>query len=245
MRDRAFPSPTAARGHPPPTFCWKRDGRVLAVGNTSALALPRLTEAECGEYVCDVSNDRGTVATASVTVAIAEEAPTVTTQPTDAAVVLGATATFTATGPAVGTSSGWAGYWANRPTCCVAAAEGVPNPTYVWTHNDTAVPGATGSTLTVTDCGPQHVGHYTCVVSNSAGSRASRAATLELSPAPPVINRQPVSVSVKPGEPCAFTVEGAWGGGGLNPGRLSRAARESQPPRSQRPPTAGTSRVRR
>jgi Concanavalin A-like lectin/glucanases superfamily/Immunoglobulin domain len=85
--------------------------------------------------------------------------PTFTLQPQSTIVPPGATVTFTA-----------------------IAAGGLPL-SYQWQLNNVAIPGATSTSLTVTNVQPANVGNYTLVVTNAGGSATSDVAKLEL-PAP-------------------------------------------------------------
>jgi hypothetical protein len=61
------------------------------------------------------------------------------------------------------------------------AATGSPAPTYQWQLNGTAVPGATASTLVLTDILASQAGSYNVVATNSAGSATSKSATVVIS----------------------------------------------------------------
>ena len=112
-------------------------------------------------------------------------APSITLQPANQSVTAGQTATFT------------------------VAATGTAPLSYQWRKNGTAVAGATSSTYampstTSSDNGSQ----FSVVVSNTAGSVTSAAATLTVSAAPvaPSITKQPASQSVTAGQTATFTV---------------------------------------
>ena len=81
-------------------------------------------------------------------------APTVITQPLSQTVVAGANVTFT------------------------VVATGTLPFTYQWRKNGVNIPGATGSSLTLTGVLPGDGGDYSVVVTNSSGSDTSTAATL-------------------------------------------------------------------
>lgn len=81
-------------------------------------------------------------------------APTISAQPSHQTVTAGQTATFT------------------------VAATGDAPLSYQWKKDDTDIPGATASTLTITDADESDAGSYTCYVSNAAGNITSNAATL-------------------------------------------------------------------
>lgn len=60
--------------------------------------------------------------------------------------------------------------------------------TYQWRKNGTPITGATGATYTIPSVKVEDAGNYSVVVSNSAGSETSVAATLRVQTAPPAIN---------------------------------------------------------
>jgi len=102
-------------------------------------------------------------------------APAVTTQPTDASVSVGSSATFT------------------------AAASGTPAPTVQWQSSTDGttwanVSGATSASLTVSNTTAGQSGtKYRAVFTNTAGSATSAAATLTVSPAAPTAPSKPAA----------------------------------------------------
>jgi hypothetical protein len=70
----------------------------------------------------------------------------------------------------------------------VVAATGTGPLSYQWKRNGANIAGATNSTLTVSNVQSGSAGNYTVVVSNSAGSATSTAATLTLDTTPRLIN---------------------------------------------------------
>jgi len=112
-------------------------------------------------------------------------APNFTTQPQDATVVDGQTATFT-----VGVSG--------------------TSPALQWRKNGADVPGATSASyttaaLTLADSGA----HYSVVASNAKGSAISNDALLTVNPASPSITQEPAGLTVSEGLPATFTVVAA------------------------------------
>ncbi len=111
-------------------------------------------------------------------------APSITAQPSDQSVAVGATATFSVT------------------------ATGTAPLSYQWQKGTTAIAGATSASYTtgatsVADNGTQ----FTVVVSNAAGSITSNAATLTVNSAgAPVITQQPSNQTVIVGETATFSV---------------------------------------
>jgi DNA-binding beta-propeller fold protein YncE len=111
----------------------------------------------------------------------------ISTQPQDASVAVGQTATFS------------------------VAANGAGLLAYQWQRNGANVAGATAASyktpaLSLTDSGSQ----FAVTVSNPSGHLISAAATLTVSPAmvgaPPTITTQPTSLTLGPGSTATFTV---------------------------------------
>jgi hypothetical protein len=113
-------------------------------------------------------------------------APTITAQPQATTVTAGGSATFNVT------------------------ATGTPAPSYQWRKDGTALSGATANRLTLNNVQAGDAGAYSVVVTNSAGSVTSGAATLTVTPATPTfapaIVAQPISVNVVAGSSAALTV---------------------------------------
>ena len=111
-------------------------------------------------------------------------APSITTQPASLTVVVGQPAVFT------------------------VAASGSPAPTFQWRKNGIDLPGATSASYSVAATAAGDNGAlFSVVVSNSAGSVTSSAATLTVGPPPaPVIVTQPSDVSVVVGSTAVFSV---------------------------------------
>jgi hypothetical protein len=114
--------------------------------------------------------------------------PTITTQPTNQAVLEGATATFTA-----------------------GATGGLPL-SYQWQDNGTNltdggnISGSATTNLTISSVSTVDVGTYTVIVTNAAGTATSSNALLTITPSPPVIVMQPSNQGAVVGEMAAFTV---------------------------------------
>ncbi|HET8925075.1 MAG TPA: choice-of-anchor D domain-containing protein [Candidatus Acidoferrum sp.] len=119
------------------------------------------------------------------TVSATSTAPTITTQPVNQTVTAGQTATFT------------------------VVAGGTAPLSYQWQKNGVNISGATASSYTTpvtatTDSGST----FQAVVTNTAGTVTSSAATLTVNAAPvaPTITTQPVNQTVTAGQTATFTV---------------------------------------
>lgn len=145
-----------AAGTAPLAYQWRKDGVVLTGATSSTLVLGAVSLAQTGDYSVVVTNDAGTIASASarLDVTVVLQSPQITVPPRDTTVVAGATATFTVTAP--GATS------------------------YQWWHDGAPVSGATGSTLTVAAVQAPDCGGYSVVVTNPAGAATSASAILAL-----------------------------------------------------------------
>ena len=146
----------SASGNPAPTYQWRKDGAAVAGATGATLSLGSVQLTDAGSYTVVVSNSAGTVTSsaATLTVQAAAVAPSITTQPTSQVVTAGASVTFT------------------------VAASGSPPPTFQWRKNGANLAGATGAAFTIAAAATGDAGTYTVLVSNSAGSVVSAAATL-------------------------------------------------------------------
>ncbi|BET67442.1 hypothetical protein ASA1KI_23600 [Opitutales bacterium ASA1] len=85
---------------------------------------------------------------------------------------------------------------------------GVPTPTLQWTKDGVAIPGATGSSLSLLLVGAQQAGVYAVVATNSEGSATSTAATLVVQSVPeaPTILAQPAGAARLVGQSLSLSV---------------------------------------
>lgn len=90
--------------------------------------------------------------------------------------VLGGTAPFIATQPSDQVSLGGA------PVTFSVSANGTPNLVYQWRFNNTAIPGATASSLALSAPGSANNGMYSVLITNSYGSILSSNAVLAVVP---------------------------------------------------------------
>jgi hypothetical protein len=177
-----------AAGTNPLNYQWKKGGTVISGATSSSYTTPATTSSDNGAlFTVLVSNTAGSVTSsaATLTVNAAPVAPSITTQPASQTVTAGQTASFS------------------------VAATGTAPLSYQWQKNSVAISGAISSSYTApatttSDSGTQ----FTVVVSNTAGSVTSNAATLTVNAAPvaPSITTQPASQSVTAGQTVSFSV---------------------------------------
>src|SRR5262249_47964923 len=165
-----------ASGTAPLSYQWQKNGANIAGATSASYTTPATTTSDSGStFVVVVTNSAGTATSnvATLTVNPAPVAPTITTQPTNQSATAGQTATFTVT------------------------ATGTAPLSYQWQKNGANIAGATLSSYstaatTTSDSGST----FKVVVSNSAGSATSNAATLTVNPAPaPAIQVNPTSIN--------------------------------------------------
>jgi hypothetical protein len=127
-----------------------------------------------------VTNLVGSVTSAVATLTV-NVPPAITTEPQSQAVTVGQSASFSV----VATGTGPLGYQ--------------------WNLDGVAIPGATGSVLTLSSVQPADAGGYTVVVTNLVGSVTSAVATLTVN-VPPAITTEPQSQAVTVGQSASFSV---------------------------------------
>lgn len=184
-------APTVA-GVPAPALQWLSDGGPLvdgATGNGSTisgstsdtLTLGNAQIADSGSYSLIASNAAGRVTNAMTLVVSSTNVPPAITGLTDQTVVQGSDALFS------------------------GSASGLPVPDLQWRLNGADIPGATGTSLTVTNIQYAQDGDvYSLVASNVAGI-VTNSATLHVL-VPPSITVQPSDVAVTVGGTALFSV---------------------------------------
>lgn len=194
-----------AGGAPTPTLQWQTRSAnasgawtdiAAATGNTLTTAALG-TPANGTQYRVVATNAVGTAESAAAIVSVSDlaAAPTFTTQPASLSVGSGSDAAF------------------------AVAVHGTESMSYQWRFNGNPIAGANSAVLKLPAVTVSNAGGYSIVVSNSAGTATSAAATLTVTPAtaapvtqPPTIVTQPVSVLVNTGNTATFAVGVAGSG---------------------------------
>lgn len=152
-----------ASGTAPLNYQWNKNGTAISGATSAAYSTPPTTTADSGaQFNVVVSNASGSVTStaATLTVNTGSTAPTITAQPSNQTVTAGQTASFSVT------------------------ATGTAPLAYQWHKNGLTITGATSASYTTpattaSDNGAQ----FDVLVSNSAGSANSQAATLTVTAA--------------------------------------------------------------
>jgi len=142
-----------AGGSAPFSYQWRRDGVDIQGATSAAYKLPAAKALDSGSYEVVVGNSAGTVVSAPALVTV-NVPVSITTQPADFSLNVGATAVFT------------------------VAATGTAPLAYQWSKNGIAVAGGTQASLEVASAQLGDAGSYEVLVSNVVGSVSSRAAVL-------------------------------------------------------------------
>src|SRR5467141_3276044 len=177
-----------ASGTAPLNYQWLKNGGVVSSGPSASYTTPATIATDTGaQFTVAVSNSAGSMTSnaATLTVNAAPVNHSITTQPASQTVTAGQTATFSVT------------------------ASGTAPLNYQWLKNGGVVSSGPSASYTTaatiaTDTGAQ----FTVVVSNSAGSMTSNAATLTVNAAPvtPSITTQPASQTVTAGQTATFSI---------------------------------------
>lgn len=151
-----------ASGTAPLAYQWFLDGASIAGATSAAYTVADAQPANAGSYTVIVSNAAGSVTSSAATLTV-DAAPAIMTGPQSQT-------------PAAGS------------TVVLSVAASGPVESYQWQFNGAAVPGATGSTLTLSNIGTTQAGSYTVVVTGPYGSTVSPAATVSVSVEASLVN---------------------------------------------------------
>ncbi len=165
----------------PMTYQWQFNGTPIPGATTSSFALSSVQATNVGSYQVVITNPTGTKTSADAILTVTAP-PTITLQPTDQAVLAGATVDFS------------------------VAANGAAPLEYQWQLNGTNLAGAVNQTLSLTNVQPAQAGGYSVLVNNSAGSVTSAVALLTVAGPPLLLNAR-----IATNGAFAFTLSGVAG----------------------------------
>ena len=162
------------------SYQWRQSGVVLDGETQSVLALTSLKLSDESSYFVEVSNEAGITNSQAVDVLVLTQL-TIPQQPQGQSVVAG------------------------RLVVLDVVANGSNPVSYQWYHDGTAVDGATGSSLQISNVSVANQGAYHAVLSNPVSTVTSEFAALVVN-IPPGIAVQPVAQTVEKGRSAVFTV---------------------------------------
>ena len=183
----------AATGSEPLSYQWYGDTVAIPGATLPSYTTPATVFADDGaQFICVVTNAAGSDTPNPATLTVTPLPPSITVRPADVTVTEGQAATFTVTAAGSGTLL------------------------YQWEKNGANVTGGTGGT-TASYTTPATVygdngAAFTCVVTNAGGSVTSNAATLTVTPLPPVVTVHPTDLTVTEGDRATFTVTATGSG---------------------------------
>jgi hypothetical protein len=173
-------------GTPPFTYQWQFNSGNLGGATNATLNLAALTVANAGDYRVIVANAAGSI-TSQVAVLIVQTPPFIISHPLSITVISNQSANFS------------------------VSAGGEPPLAYQWQFNGGNIPGATNSSLFLTNVIPAQAGNYRAQVLNTAGSAFSSNATLTVQ-VPAYFTVQPTNQNVLPGTNVTLVVQAIGAG---------------------------------
>lgn len=172
----------AATGNGPLSYQWRKDCFPLLGEDMDTLVIDPVSASDYGNYTCVVSDSCGALTSISVRLWQGEEPVYIYDSPDTTTVCDGGTAVFT------------------------VGAQG-SNLEYQWRRDCAPIPGATSSTLTLTDVDASDQGQYSCVVYNGCAAVTSQAATLYIGTPVAYIFAQPDNATVCDGANVTYSVD--------------------------------------
>ncbi len=136
----------ATAGTTSPTYKWMKDGVPIAGQTTAKLVLTNVVVADGGTYSLEVKSGAVTLMESPATLTVVSSAPRFSKVPVDAVKFVNGGVRFE------------------------AAVYGSVPISYQWKHGTNFIPGATSTTLSLTDLQTSDIGTYTLVASNPLGT---------------------------------------------------------------------------
>jgi hypothetical protein len=182
-----------AAGSVPLFYQWHKNGAAIAGATAADYTTPAVIPDNDGDaFGVIISNSAGATASSNARLSVTASAiaPAITSEPSDASMTVGQTATFS------------------------VVASGTAPLSYQWQKNGTAIAGATSASYSTTAATTADNGaSFAVVVSNSVGSATSRSAKLTVAapggPVAPSITVQPADQSIRAGQTATYSVTAA------------------------------------
>ena len=149
-----------AAGSAPLAYQWSFDGTNIVDATNATLTLADLQLSQVGDYSVTITNAYGATNSVVAVLNVFGLPPTITAQPTNQTVLVGAAANFGIT------------------------VSGTLPLSYQWSFDGTNIIGATSATLTLTGLQSSQAGYYSVSIANAYGSTNSTAAVLAVNPLP-------------------------------------------------------------
>lgn len=162
------------------SYQWYENGNPILLANSSSYTILSVASLNVGTYYVQVSNSGGSVMSAYATLSLTPS-PAIVTQPLGQTVTQGQTVSFS------------------------VVASGATPLSYQWTLSSAPLPGATNSSLVLTNVQGSQAGNYKVVVTNAYGSAKSSPANLTVN-VPAGIVTQPQSQTVVQGQTALLSV---------------------------------------
>ena len=156
-----------ASGTDPLSYQWYYNTNTLLTNaTTSILTITNVQPANAGSYSVVINNPGGSITSSSAILTLNTNpvAPVFNSQPASLVVLAGSTASFT------------------------AVAGGTAPISYQWNKNGTPIPGATSTTLNLSNVQTADDGSYTLTATNSVGIATSNPAQLTVTTSTPLVN---------------------------------------------------------
>lgn len=153
-----------AGGTPPFQYQWRRNGTALPGATNQSLLLTNIQAAQAGAYTVLVFNSAGSLASSNAVLTVLMPA-VITRQPQSTNLLIGTNCTLT------------------------VAATGTGTLRYQWKMNGTNLPGATASSLALTNVQFEHSGLYTVTVTDDIGTAYSDPAVVKVLMRPTLVEQ--------------------------------------------------------
>jgi hypothetical protein len=137
------------------SFQWQFDGTNIAGATNATLTLTNVQTIDAGTYSVTLTDPAGSTTSSNAVLTLLNP-PVITSSPASQSVVAGTTVMFSAT------------------------ATGTAPVTYQWQFDGATIPGATNTSLTVTNAVISNAGSYSMVATSPYGSATSSVATLSV-----------------------------------------------------------------